>query len=78
MVEAEDGEVIPGFEDGRGLWIKKCGCLLGDEKDKEADSFLGPPGEAGLPPWWRLDFSPMRSILNFQSPELSDNDFILF
>lgn len=51
MVEAEDGEVIPGFEDGRGLWVKKCGCPLEDEKNKETDSFLGPPGEAGLPPW---------------------------
>lgn len=59
---------VAGFEDrGRGPQVKECRQPLEAGKGQESGSFLEPPG---MKTCQNLDFSPMRSTLDFGFPEL--------
>ena len=57
-------------------WAKGYKWPLEPGKGKETDSPIDPL--EGLRFSWHLDFSPVRSMLDFWSPELQDNTFVLF
>ena len=54
-----------GFEDGgrKGPPAKECRLPPEFGKGKAVGSYSEPP--EGMQPWWHLDFSPVRPILNF-------------
>lgn len=63
------------WDGGMGTWTRECRWLL-EARKKQADSFLESPGK--IQPRWDADFSSVRFILDFGSPVLSHNKFMLF
>lgn len=67
---------IAGFEDGTGLWTKKCQQTLEVGRGKKTDSPPGSSEEILL--CQHLDFSLMKLVLDILPPKLQGNKLHCF
>ena len=76
MRERLEDTTLPALKMKEGALSQGTQAASGSQKRKETDSPLEPP--EGSQPCQHLDFHPVRCILDFGSPELYNNNFLLF